>query len=402
MLKVLIAWELGGGMGHVMRAAALARAFEERGVDTTVCLADLADSPHASWPSRCHLFQAPRGSRLPRHFAAPATFGELLYSCGYDDGNQLSALVTAWDHLIETTRPDMVLADHAPAAQLAARVNGVAVARIGSGFFALPPAAPSPCYRTWEPVNGERALRAEAVVLANINAIFKVCGAAPSDSLTAALLPGLELLLGLPETDCYGHLRPPGSVVYLGNERGTAHGQLPKWPARIAPTVKRLAAYLKSDYQAIESILSVLRDQHSTVAYLSGCDDVTARRWTSANLTISRTPLDLVACARECDAVICHAGAGTVPIFLEAGKPAFMLPYQAEQRINAMQVQALGAGTFLDPVAAHKTFPVALHDFLRDERKTAAARALASQFAGTEDAIQVAVRAIERWRLGIA
>ncbi len=177
MKRVLIAWELGGGMGHVMRAGALARAFEQCSVETVACLADLADSPHTRWPARCRILQAPRGSRLPGHAATPSTFGELLYSCGYDDGNQLSALVTAWDHLLEIFRPDLVVVDHAPTAQLAARINAVTVARIGSGFFAPPPVAPTPCYRTWEPVNRERALRAEALVLANINAIFAVCGA---------------------------------------------------------------------------------------------------------------------------------------------------------------------------------------------------------------------------------
>jgi hypothetical protein len=382
-----------------MRAAALARAFDECGVQTAACLADLADSPHTPWPSKCRIFQAPRGSRLPRHLSAPSTFGELLYSCGYDDGNQLSALVTAWDHLIEMIGPEIVLVDHAPTAQLAARINGIAVARVGSGFFAPPPVAPSPRYRTWEAVDGERALRAEAVILANINAIFKVCGVAQSDSIAAALLPDLELLLGRQETDCYQHLRLPGSVTYLGNERSVAHGQRPVWPDSLPPSVKRLAAYLKGDYQAIESIVGVLRDHHSTVAYLSACDESTARRWSSEHLSISRSPLDLVACARDCDAVICHAGAGTVPIFLEAGKPAFMLPYQAEQRINAMQIQALGAGVFLDPAAAQTQFRTELYQFLHDGRKAAAARALGSRFAGGEDAIQVAVRAIRQLRL---
>jgi UDP:flavonoid glycosyltransferase YjiC (YdhE family) len=398
MKRILIAWELGGGMGHVLRAAALARAFDDSGVETAVSLADLADSPHARWPSKCRIFQSARGSRLPRNLSAPATFGELLYRCGYDDGNQLSALVTAWAHLIEIIEPDVVLVDHAPTAQLAARIHGVAVARVGSGFFAPPQDSPTPCYRTWEPVNRERALKAEAVVLGNINAIFKVCGATQSDSLAAALLPDLELLLGEPETDCYQHLRRPGSASYLGYERSAEQGQLPTWPESTSPAVKRLAAYLKGDYQAIESVVAVLRAHHATVAYVWACNESTAHRWTSDHLRISRTPLDLVACARDCDAVICHAGAGTVPIFLQAGKPAFMLPYQAEQRINAMQIRALGAGAFLDPADAQTTFGSALREFLDDESKSAAARALASRFAGSEDAIQAAVRAIQQWR----
>lgn len=395
--KILIAWELGGGMGHVMRAAALARALDERGVETAVCLADLADTPYARWPASCRILQAPRGSRLPKHFSAPATFGELLYRCGYDDGNQLSALVTAWDHVMEMIQPQMILVDHAPTAQLAARINRLPVARIGSGFFAPPPVAPTPCYRTWEPVDAERAMKAEVFVLANINAIFKVCGTAQSDSIAAALLPDLELLLGQPETDCYQHLRLPGSVTYLGNERSAGHGQLPRWPDVFPPGTKRLAAYLKGDYQAIESILSVLREHHSTVAYLAAGDESTTRRWTSEHLKFSRTPLDLATCARDCDAVLCHAGVGTIPIFLEAGKPAFMLPYQAEQRLNAMQIQALGAGAFMDPApaATPTNFRSALQQFLQDDAKVAAARALAPRFAGGEDAMQAAVRAID-------
>ncbi len=397
MKRILIAWELGGGLGHLMRAAAFTRAWAAQGVRTAVCLAELADSPWASWAADAWIFQSPLGSRKPPNFAGPANFGELLYGCGYHDGNQLSALVTAWNHLLEMLEPQLLLADHAPAAQLAARIYGIPTVRVGSGFFAPPPGLTTPRYRTWEPASVERMQASEARVLANINAILVACGVAPADSLAAALRPDLDLLLGWPETDCYAGSRASGSVTYIGHERAGAAGARPSWPESTVPGSRRIVAYLKGDYQGIEVVMRGLRAGHSTLAYVSNCAESQAQRWSSDQLRISPTPLDLKACAAECDVAICHAGAGTLPVLLEAGKPVLMLPYQAEQMINAKQIEALGAGLALDPAQAASGFASSLRRFLADERPAAAARMLAVRWAGGDDAVTTGVRTIGQW-----
>src|SRR5579871_6741744 len=108
---VLIGWECGGGLGHVMRAAALAREFALHGWRAVVCLRELAGAVLVEWPADTSLLQSPLAHRYGP-IANPASYGEILFAGGYHDGNQLSALVTSWSHLIELSEADLVVVDH--------------------------------------------------------------------------------------------------------------------------------------------------------------------------------------------------------------------------------------------------------------------------------------------------
>jgi UDP:flavonoid glycosyltransferase YjiC (YdhE family) len=54
----------------------------------------------------------------------------------------------------------------------------------------------------------------------------------------------------------------------------------------------------------------------------------------------------------RCDAVVSHAGSGTVIDTLAAGLPSVLLPIGADQPANAERCEALGAGIVLDPLSA--------------------------------------------------
>ncbi len=387
--KVLIGWELGGGLGHVMRAAALAREFSRRGWQAIVCLRDLNGTVLAEWPEDVCLLQAPLAHKNSR-IINPASYGEILHSAGYHDGNQLSALVTAWSHLIELSGARLVVADHAPTLQLAARLHGLPQARIGTGFFAPPPVARTPRFRTWEAVDEARMAHAEAQVLAGVNAIVQACGLEAALSLPGALAPGLDLIASWPELDCYAALRPPGSAVYVGNETVAGKGVRPAWPSNGA---KRVAAYLKSGYGAIDAVLAALRE-HAALVYVADADPVSLQARQGGSMVVSSTPLDLAALAPDCDVFVCHAGAGAAPHFLAAGKPVLLLPEQAEQRVNADTIAACGAGLRLDPDVAARECGAVLRRLLEEPQFTRAAQDLAGAWDGKADAIATAAKAI--------
>ena len=391
--KVLIGWELGGGLGHTMRAAALAREFARHGWQAVVCLRDLAGAALAQWPEDVSLLQSPlahKGSGL----ANPASYGEILHGCGYHDGNQLSALVTSWSHLIELSGARLALADHAPTLQLAARVSELPQGRIGTGFFAPPLSARTPCFRTWEAADADRMAQTEAQVLLAVNALLDACGVPPAASLAEALAPDLELIASSPELDCHASLRAAGSAVYIGNEAVGAKGALPAWPGRGR---KRVAAYLKADYAGLDAVLDAMRDCAALV-YVAGAQPGMLHARRSESMTLTGTPLDLAALANDCDAFVCHGGVGAAPHFLQAGKPVLLLPYQAEQRVNAAAIAATGAGLRLDPGAAERECREALCRLLDEPGFTQAAGDLAARWAGKGDAMEQAVARM----LGIA
>lgn len=397
MKTVLIAWELGAGLGHVMRAAALARKFAERGSQVVVCLQDLVNCSLVSWPDDIFLLPAPRASRLPRGFADSASYGEILYACGYGDGNQLSALVTSWCHLMELLDPDMVIADHAPTAHLAARISEIPLFRIGSGFFAPPAGQPTPRFRTWQEIDEQRMRAAEACVLQTVNAVLQAGGLPPASSLGSAVAPDRDLVIGWPELDCYARFRTPGSVTYIGNERIDGQGITPRWPGTAGDGKKKILAYLKGGYSGLDKVLSGLQHDYATLAYVSDCDTARLGQFATDKLCFAPAPLDLVKAAESCDALICHAGAGSAPLFLEAGLPVLLLPYQAEQRSNADAIAASGAGLCLDENEVQNAFAQHLGQFMSATAYPLAARGLARRWQGKAEAIACAVAETERW-----
>ena len=395
MKTVLIAWELGSGLGHVMRASAFAEQFAQRGFRVVVCLRELADCAVARWPQDISLLQSPMASRLPG-LTAPANYGEILFASGYHDGNQLSALIASWSHLIELVDPAVIITDHAPTAHLAARLCGVAVVRIGTGFFAPPPQSPTPRFRTWHAVDHERMAAAEARVLQTVNEMQKLFAEPLATSLSAALVPDLDLIAGWPELDCYAHYRPQGSVTYIGNERIVAQSAPPSPPAN-GHGKKRIAAYLKGGYGALEPVLRALGSGYSTIAYVTSLHQEMRGRWSSDSLWFSPEPLNMIALAQSCDLLVCHAGAGTAPLFLEAGKPVLLLPYQAEQRTNADKIVATGAGLSIDESLVEASFATQLGHLTAVPDFTDAAQVLAQRWSGSADAVATATAEIVRF-----
>ena len=387
MKTVLIAWELGGGLGHVMRAAAFAREFARNGARVVVALSDLAGSTLAKWPEGAVILQSPIQSRVLKEFENQASYGEILHSCGYHDGDQVRALVGSWRQLMDLVSADVVMADHAPSAHLAARLNKIPLVRVGTGFFSPPLASRTPRFRTWQGISESRMSIIEGRVLHIINRVATSNGAPANRSIGEALAPDLDLITSCPEFDCYAALRPQGSVEYIGNERTGGQGIAPHWPASAMSGKKKIVAYLKGDYSAIESVLGGLGQGYTVVAYVANLNTEMRRRFATKDLWLASEPIDLALAAQSCDAVICHGGAGTVPIFLEAGKPVLTLYYQAEQRINGDKVAELGAGLCVDDKIVKNSFTQLLSDFVTDSRYATAAQAIASRWAGKEDAV---------------
>lgn len=129
MARFLLAWELGGGMGHVMRLAPIAHALHAQGHALHLVLRDLSGADAAlgdlASSPRVTLWQAPMWLPQLRGLPAPAVYAELLFRAGYLDATRLLSLVRAWQALLDAIAPDLLLADHAPTALLAARDHGL-------------------------------------------------------------------------------------------------------------------------------------------------------------------------------------------------------------------------------------------------------------------------------------
>lgn len=391
MARFLLAWELGGGLGHATPLAQLAQPLLAAGHEVKLVLRDLSVlgpvfGPLAAHP-RLQAWQAPVWQLPLAGQPPPATYAELLLHAGYLDATRLQGLAQAWRTLLQALQPDLLVADHAPTALRAAR--GLPMRRLlaGTGFFVPPQRQPMPPFREWTPIAPHRVRAAEERALASCNQLLSTWGEPPLAALHELLAADARCLLTWPALDAYAAARDSEPTThYLGPLPGRDQGALPGWPAG---GFGRVLAYLRPEPAATEAALSVLQaGPWSTVACVPGLAASLKQRHASAHLQLADMPLNMARLAAQADAVLCHAGAGTVHAALLQGRPLVMLPMQAEQLLTARRVQAAGAGALLLEGEVPAQLPALLHAAVADGPMRRAAQRFAQQAFTQPDAIQ--------------
>jgi rhamnosyltransferase subunit B len=133
---ILLAWELGGGLGHIQRLLVIANELTARGYRVAFALqrVDNAEIITRALPG-AQVMRAPlrRLKPGPRVNGTAYNYADVLHRCGYDAAVHLGPVVSEWRELLQSLAPVLVVADHSPPVVLAA-AGRVPVVHIGSGF----------------------------------------------------------------------------------------------------------------------------------------------------------------------------------------------------------------------------------------------------------------------------
>src|SRR6185436_15273368 len=120
MARVAFAWELGLSYGHAIGCAGLARPLSLHGHPIAFMFRELRQLAVIPESSGYDVFQAPCELHAGENAGMPASYADVLLGCGYRDPARLVGLLGGWRKLLELWRPDLVVADFAPTALLAA------------------------------------------------------------------------------------------------------------------------------------------------------------------------------------------------------------------------------------------------------------------------------------------
>ncbi len=379
MANILLAWELGGALGHAGRLKSLALPLIARGHEVSFALRDLVHTRRLLHDVDVPKFQAPfwqhRVDGLP---PGEASLADILLACGWIDAGAMQGLVDGWRALLQATQADLVVCDYAPGAVLAARSLGIPSAAVGAGF-SMPPAGQAlPPLRDWEPAQRERMATTEARVLDSANKLLALHGAAPLPHAASLLLGDAPLLCTWPELDPWR--RPAGSVRWYGPNLAPSTGGLaPQWPAGEGAKV---FAYLNAPHPEHAAMLAALRAAGCRLLCYS--PDVAGGATPPAHgegIAWARAPVALDRALAGCELVVCHAGESTVSQALLAGRPLLTLPQSAESFLTARRVREMGAGINIAELAPPLDWPAVVRGLLRDEGCRRAARAFAASHA---------------------
>ena len=169
MGRVLLTWELGGGLGHLVNLKPFAQQLSRRGHEVFAALKDVTGAAEVFGNARVAYLQAPICAPGGTHVDLPRTFAEIMHNNGFCDLGSIRSLCQAWRHLYEYVQPDLIVFDHSPMAMLAARGLDAKRVMVGTGFFCPPLSYPLPDLRPALDSDPMELRRCEDAVLARMN-----------------------------------------------------------------------------------------------------------------------------------------------------------------------------------------------------------------------------------------
>ena len=341
MSRIVLAWELGEGLGHLVRLSQLALALTAQGHEVTLIAKELAPLRPLLAGDAIRLLPAPFATEVAAPRRQVHSLADILLRRGYQHPATLQPLVNAWQQLFALLQPDLVVLDYAPTAALALRGNPCRTLVFSNGYCV--PAAGLPLRVLAPGGAGERQqLESEVAVLRTINALLPDPLAQVAEIFAADRI----CLADYPWFDADTAHRP--QALYLGVlPNHYVSGRLASDLQRAA-TWPRILAYLDLNYAGTDGLLRALARSGAEVwCQLPAAQRAAAQHYASPQLHWVTDWLDFPACMARVDLVVCHGNLGTVAQGLIAGRPLLMLPGHLEHWHNAQKIQQTGAGRWL-------------------------------------------------------
>jgi UDP:flavonoid glycosyltransferase YjiC (YdhE family) len=372
---ILLAWELGGGMGHLAPHSSLVQSLLERGHTIHVASRDVGRAGIVFEGMPIHYWPVPLTLDLPRRIFQPTvSMAHILHNVGFANVTDVTMRIAAWRNLFSAINPDVLLADYSPTALLAARGSGIRTISIGLGFCLPPNRFPIPAFATLAHLATEEQLADdEQKIMATINAALRQHGL-PLINHLAGLFheTDIQLLTTIPELDHYPD-RGPALYCGLPDERPRKQVLPPMGTGR------RIFAYLKP-FPAIEALLGLLNQlAFPAIVACDGLPENLRRKHSSPTLSFMDADVDLALMSQNCFLAVTNANPTTSARFLLAGKPVLMIPRQLEQELFAHAVTQRRLGLTVRPNEAANLFPQ-LAELLNNQAYHEAARSLASRY----------------------
>ncbi|MCW5593217.1 MAG: hypothetical protein KIS74_14040 [Burkholderiales bacterium] len=367
-MRVLFGWEIGENNGHLRPYLSLLQGLAGRGWEVAVAQRNTSVAAGELAGLGFPVFQSPVClNEFSGVATTPASHMEIFLGLGFAHEETLTGLVGGWRAILSSWRPDLVLANYAPAFLLAAHSLGIPAVRLGTGFECPPHRPRAPALVLPNAEIDHRLERAEALALRSANAVLRTFGALPVPHLGAVLEGASTLLATIPVLDPFRALR--GEEKYLGPlpaSTGPAGGGEP-------PDV---FASLRRDHPHGPKVVDALAAMKRRAwVYLPDATEAQCVTTSSDTLRVSRVPFNIAAALASRPAVVSYGGHGLGLTALLAGCPQLLLPVNGEQHSTAKRLADIGVGVCVGQEESRSRLAAGLSRVLDDEKIAASARA---------------------------
>jgi len=280
-------------------------------------------------------------SRESTSATTPKSWPELLVSLGYGQATHLTGAVKAWVNLMRSAGADVVIADYAPAVQLAAKVLGIRVIEAGGGFC-VPPLDPVQCFPGVMQHDTTLMVDAEITLTTAFNAALLASGSSLVISGLAEFCewPVCRLVLSPSHLDHYGKRE---GVIHIGL-LGLGASQLVSEQSQShrCGSYPSVVGYLKPGTPGLDSLITRLADAGVEARLFVPGSDASLSR---GQVEVCGKPIDFKEGFKSADVYLSNGGLNGVGQALHDGCWPVVVPMQPEQAAMARTLvrQELGS-----------------------------------------------------------
>ena len=288
MSRIVYAWELGAGYGHLAAFLPLAKALRAAGHEVTCVIKELTHAETLLGQHGFDYLQAPLWQLQLDTLTHPINYAEILFKVGYLSTTGVTGLVKAWRKQLELLQPDLLIVDHGPTALLASRGASFKRLTLGSGFYAPPRITPMPSIRSGTPVTQAKLLETENLALMVINGVAQNLSLPPLKVLCDLFAVDTSLLCTFPELDLYPQR---GAADYIGPTLSLDEGTHFTWPDTAGPKV---FVYLQAGFAHSEKIIAALSTLPvRAIVHSPILDAALMQKYQQPNIGFSTAPLHM-------------------------------------------------------------------------------------------------------------
>ncbi|MBX3581426.1 MAG: hypothetical protein KF810_06000 [Rhizobiaceae bacterium] len=374
MLGALLAWEHGGGMGHIVTLKTVAEAVDDRFTfDAALC-----DLTHAGALSGlCTPVQGPwlplfEDDRKARGSPPRATWGEFLGDVGFRRPEILRESIGWWQGVMRECDISLVIADCAPCALMAARGLGIPSVAISTGYLTPPPAMPRfPILLSQH----STCIYDEAETLEIVNSVVTEFGVPELAGLPEVYQATDQIIFSIDMLDPYAAWRAmPSLPPMMGGEVGPVSDG------------DEIFVYLSNAKMADPAFIEAIGNIGRPVRlFIPKLDPSLAASFSSLNIRVERAAVPVNLIAKRSRLIVSAAQHGITCLGIASGLPQVSRPSDLEKQYNAEAVERRGIMQLIDDkdLPAHlfrSTILNAYEDAAMARRARALADELRSQF----------------------